>query len=60
LGGYVRVKLILGAVAAIFVLMAYFFISHAYVFLRLTTVLGFAVFLAVIIFLVLYIGTRRL
>jgi hypothetical protein len=52
-----KLKLILGAFVAIFLFAAYFFISHAYVIMRLTTVLGF-VFLALLLALVVALFGR--
>jgi hypothetical protein len=52
-----KFKLILGAFAVLFLFVAYFFISHAYVFLRLTTVLGF-MFVALLLALVVALFGR--
>ena len=46
-----KFRLILGLFAALFLFVMYFFITHAYVFMRLTTVMGFmgVVFLLILV-----------
>ena len=49
-----KFRLILGLFAALFLFVMYFFISHAYVFVRLTAVMGFmgiVFLLALVVFL---------
>ena len=48
-----RLRLFLGIFLMLFLVVAWFFISHAYVFMRLTSVLGFAVIVAGLLALVL-------
>ena len=52
-----KFKLFLGLFAVLFVMVAWFFISHAYVFMRLTSVLGFA-FVACFLFVVVALWGR--
>jgi len=51
-----RFRLALIAAVALFLTLAFFFVSHAYVFLRLTTVLGFMGIVALLIFVILAAG----
>jgi hypothetical protein len=51
-----KLKLYLGVFAAIFLFVMYFFISHAYVFVRLTTVMGFMLLVAFLVAVVAYFG----
>ena len=41
---------------ALFLFVAYFFISHAYVFMRLTTVFGFMAFVALAVIVIAVLG----
>ena len=54
-----RLKLFLGLFAALFLFIAYFFISHAYVFVRLTTALGFAVLVVLLALVVALFGRLK-
>jgi len=45
--------------AVIFLFIAYFFISHAYVFMRLTTVLGFMGFITLLLFAIVALGKMK-
>ena len=47
-----RFKVFLAIFAALFLFVAYFFISHAYVFIRLTSVLGFFGIITIVLALV--------
>jgi hypothetical protein len=51
-----RLKLILGLFAALFLFVVYFFISHAYVFMRLTSVLGFMALVFALMVAVFFAG----
>lgn len=54
-----KFKIYLGLFAALFLFVAYFFISHAYVFLRLTTVLGFMAVVCALLVLVVALGRGK-
>ena len=47
-----KFRLILGLFAVLFLYVGWFFISHAYVFMRLTSVLGFMGIVCVLLVLV--------
>jgi hypothetical protein len=49
-----KLRLLLGLMAVIFLFVVYFFVSHAFVFIRLTTALGF--FAAVFVVLALAVA----
>jgi hypothetical protein len=51
-----KFKFYLGLLAAVFLFVGYFFVSHAYVFLRLTTVLGFMAVVFLLLAVVYFAG----
>ena len=54
-----RLRIILAALTVLFLFVAYFFISHAYIFLRLTTALGFIFVVFLLILVVALFGRLR-
>ncbi len=54
-----RLRLYLGFFTALFLLVAYFFISHAYVFVRLTTALTFMAIVFLLAIAVAFLGRLR-
>lgn len=54
-----KFKLYLGLFVALLLFVTYFFVSHAYVFMRLTTVLGFMVVVVALMVLLVAFGSRK-
>jgi hypothetical protein len=54
-----KFKLYLGLFVVLFLFVAYFFISHAYVFMRLTTVLGFMAIVVALLVALVALGSRK-